>query len=404
MKTRHVICSGIFAVILALALTACDEELDLSGGESLLSGNITYTATQIGGINSTTDSTGIAFVFSASVDGLTADAITVNGTASKVGALTGSGTSWTLPITVGAAGTATVRINKDGIETASKSVAVYKAGQTNPGVGQEPVLGSSWSGYFDYDYTASTIIITGYTGNGGAVNIPSAINGKPVVSIGHDAFWPGKQMEFDEWGGYYGPPPVHLTSVTIPNSVTRIESGAFHQNKLTSITIPNSVTYIGAWAFEDNLLTSVVIPDSVTLIGSGAFNHNRLTSVVTSNKIGAIGFGNLMIDVFSQNQLASITIPNSVRNISGSLEGNRLTSVTIGANVSLMGSEVSVDGGPWQYVPTLPGNFESVYNNGGKLAGTYIFNGTITGSDIDRDQYGSYVYRNYTYTGSWSRQ
>ena len=53
---------------------------------------------------------------------------------------------------------------------------------------------------------------------------------------------------------YYG-----LTSVTIPNSVTRIGKGAFyHCSGLTSVEIPNSVTSIGDGAFYDcDGLTSV---------------------------------------------------------------------------------------------------------------------------------------------------
>ncbi len=43
-----------------------------------------------------------------------------------------------------------------------------------------------------------------------------------------------------------------LTSITIPNSVTSIGSGAFSGcSSLTSITIPNSVTSIGWAAFYD---------------------------------------------------------------------------------------------------------------------------------------------------------
>jgi uncharacterized repeat protein (TIGR02543 family) len=94
---------------------------------------ITYTATQTGGADNTANTTGIVFTFSASVSGLTADNITVGGVASKgTGALTGSGTSWTLPINVTSAGLVTVSISKTGIEAAQKSVLVYKEGQTAP--------------------------------------------------------------------------------------------------------------------------------------------------------------------------------------------------------------------------------------------------------------------------------
>ena len=63
--------------------------------------------------------------------------------------------------------------------------------------------------------------------------------------------------------------PGAKTSVTIPNSVTSIGSGAFYGcSGLTSVTIPNSVTSIGWYAFEDcSGLTSVrclaVTPPSI---------------------------------------------------------------------------------------------------------------------------------------------
>ena len=45
--------------------------------------------------------------------------------------------------------------------------------------------------------------------------------------------------------------PASLTSITIPNSVTSIGTGAFVDcTSLTSVTIPNSVTSIGHNAFE----------------------------------------------------------------------------------------------------------------------------------------------------------
>ena len=64
-----------------------------------------------------------------------------------------------------------------------------------------------------------------------------------------------------------------LTSVTIPNSVTKIGDNAFYECLgLTSVTIGNSVTSIGNKAFYFcSGLTSVTIPNSVTSIGDMAF-------------------------------------------------------------------------------------------------------------------------------------
>jgi len=98
--------------------------------------DITYTAVQFGGVDGETDSASITFTFSKSIDslGLTAADISVDGSAGKdpTAALTGTGTSRTLVITVSSAGTATVKITKTGIEAGTKHVTVYKANQSAP--------------------------------------------------------------------------------------------------------------------------------------------------------------------------------------------------------------------------------------------------------------------------------
>ena len=77
-------------------------------------------------------------------------------------------------------------------------------------------------------------IIDGYTGPGGAVTIPSAFNGLPVVEINTYAFADCTNM--------------------------------------TSVTIPNTIASIGAYAFVGCTgLTNVVIPDSVRTINDETF-------------------------------------------------------------------------------------------------------------------------------------
>jgi hypothetical protein len=88
---------------------------------------ITYTTVQVGGVSAITTTTDIEFTFSASVDSLTKDDIAVNGAAAKSGgSLTGSGTIWTLPVTVSSEGDAIVSITKTGIYSAEQPVAVYQ--------------------------------------------------------------------------------------------------------------------------------------------------------------------------------------------------------------------------------------------------------------------------------------
>ena len=187
----------------------------------------------------------------------------------------------------------------------------------------------------------------------------------------------------------------NLTDVSIPDSVTRIGSFAFASNKLNTIDIGNSVTSIWGAAFYDNNLTTVTIPDSLTDISGSVFADNpNLESIHVSegnqtytsedgvlyNKemttlvafpegkspvsipagITRIGYG-----AFMSNSLTAIIIPDSVSSIEpiAFLECN-LTSITIPEGVTIeSGSSMGMYGG----------TFQTLYNNNGRQAGTYIF-------------------------------
>ena len=85
-----------------------------------------------------------------------------------------------------------------------------------------------------------------------------------------------------------------LESIEIPHGVTLIDNNAFYNcSSLTSIVIPDSVTSIDWYAFRQcNSLSSIIIPDSVTSIGMYAFaGCSKLTSVTMGNGITSIGEG-----------------------------------------------------------------------------------------------------------------
>ena len=90
----------------------------------------------------------------------------------------------------------------------------------------------------------------------------------------------------------YGMSSGELTSVVIPNSVTSIGNGAFHNcSGLVGVDIPNSVTSIDENAFYGcRSLTNIVISNSVTSIGENAFNGcDVLTSVAIGSGVTSIG-------------------------------------------------------------------------------------------------------------------
>lgn len=138
------------------------------------------------------------------------------------------------------------------------------------------VFAAQWG---DFTYTVSdsdNITITGYTGAGGAVEIPDTINGMPVISIGDVAF-EGR---------------TDLTGITIPGSVTSFGLSVFGGcTGLKSVTIENGVTSIGAAMFSGCTgLTGITIPGSVVSIEQSAFSHCAgLTSITIPGSVASIG-------------------------------------------------------------------------------------------------------------------
>ena len=187
---------------------------------------------------------------------------------------------------------------------------------------------------FTFTTNSGAIIITGYTGLGGAVTIPDTINGYPVTSIGFEAFYDC----------------TNITSVAIGTNVTSIGNQAFYGcSKLTSVIIPGSVTTIGELAFIwCTSLTSVTIPASVTYIGYGPFSGcSSLTAItVDANNPAYTTVAGVLFDK-SQTTLiqcpggavGSYAIPTSVTNIGETAfyECYDLTNVTVPNSVTSIG-------------------------------------------------------------------
>lgn len=126
-----------------------------------------------------------------------------------------------------------------------------------------------------------------------------------------------------------------LTNITIPDSVTSIENGAFQNcSNLTSITIPNSVTSIGNYAFSYCTgLTSITIPDSVTSIRNGAFQDcSNLTSITIPDSVTSIDYAAFSHCI----SLTSITIPNSIKNIDNNSFSNCSTNTELGGTYTIL--------------------------------------------------------------------
>lgn len=190
---------------------------------------------------------------------------------------------------------------------------------------------------FNYIITNGTVTITGYTGPGGAVTIPSTIAGLPVTSIGAFAFYQR----------------TSLTSVTIPDSVTGIGNQAFETcTSLASVTIPYSVTSIGDAPFDHcpnlNVVTVDPLNSVYSSVGGVIFNKSQTTLIVyPGGKPGAYtipyGVTNIAYAAFLNcSRLTSVSIPVTVVTIGESAFNSctGLTNVVIGNGVATIGTQV----------------------------------------------------------------
>jgi len=200
---------------------------------------------------------------------------------------------------------------------------------------------------FTYTTNADdTLTITGYSGPGGAVTIPTNSHGLTVTSIGNSAF----------------ASQASLTKISIPGTITTIGADAFEYCfdltnaaiatgthslgdsafyycwNLSSALIPDSVTNIGTNAFSRCArLTSVEIPLGITSLGASTFAYcSGLTNVIIPASVSSIG-DFAFVDCTS---LASVVVPDDVTNLGvAAFEGcTRLTTAPIPGNVLVIGS------------------------------------------------------------------
>ncbi len=193
-------------------------------------------------------------------------------------------------------------------------------------------------GDFEYTVSGSTATITGYTGAGGAVEIPKTITVNAqeykVTSIGKDAFW-----------------GCAITSLTIPEGVTSIGRYAFgYCRALESISLPKSLETINDHAFAScSSLKSITIPANVSKLGN-VFEFCTSLNVITvdeNNKNYSSENGVL----FNKNKTELIqypaakadtyyTVPDSVVTIARSAfkEANKLTKIDLHDGITTISS------------------------------------------------------------------
>jgi hypothetical protein len=246
---------------------------------------------------------------------------------------------------------------------------------------------------FTYITNNGAITITGYTGPGGNVTIPSTIDALPVTAIGVAAFANSS----------------NLTAVAIPASTVSISLATF-QNGLSSangafggctgLSAINVDPQNSAYSSVDGVLfnkgrselfiypqskpgTNYAVPDSVLVIGYSAFlNCSNLSGITIGKNVAAIANWAFL----GCSGLTRIAIPDSVTNIDDAAVGcfgncvdggvfygcSNLTNVIVGKGLSYLG------------IAAFSGcsNLVGVYFKGdAPTPGTTIFYVDVFGSD-----------------------
>ena len=200
-----------------------------------------------------------------------------------------------------------------------------------------------------YTSSGGEIVMPNYSAMFGAVIVSNTynngkgvikFNGK-VIEIGERSFYEYFSHRVTKFTDFSN--RVKLTSINIPNSVTKIGAKAFSGClNLRDINIPNSVTKIGESAFKGcRSLTSIFIPNCVTEIGQfvfqGCFNLTEFNSKLASED-GRCLIVDKKIIAFAPAGLTEYIIPNGVVEIGEyAFEGCSLTTIDIPISVTKIG-------------------------------------------------------------------
>ncbi len=216
----------------------------------------------------------------------------------------------------------------------------------------------------DYDYIIESegVVITRYLGLGGVVEIPNAIEEKPVIEISAGAFrnkgivslalptslqrigsyafsnnkikelvFPSSLEEIDYNAFAYN----EIEQLTLNTNLKEIGVESFIGNKINRLTVPNSIQVVSESSFANNNINELVLLDGVEEIGENAFGGNRISNVSFPKTLRSIGDFS-----FSSNNLFNIVLPESLEHIGKSaFKNNNIQFLDIPRNVLTLEAE-----------------------------------------------------------------
>ena len=127
----------------------------------------------------------------------------------------------------------------------------------------------------------------------------------------------------------------NLTTLVIPNSVTKIGREAFCESGISQITLSESLTTIEAMAFKESGLTQITLPESLTTIEASAFYKTKLETITIPKNVTKIP-----TDCFYQcENLTRAMFPNTLTTIDArAFRGcSNLTNIDIPTSLETIG-------------------------------------------------------------------
>jgi len=134
----------------------------------------------------------------------------------------------------------------------------------------------------DFSYTTNEVgaKITGYSGTGTIVSIPSEISGIPVKIIGVQSFINN----------------TNISKVILPNSIVKIEAQAFQGcSALDDINLPEGITHIGTFETGGatfvycNSLTNIILPTTLTYLAGSMFEGTKIQKINIRSNLDFLG-------------------------------------------------------------------------------------------------------------------
>lgn len=150
------------------------------------------------------------------------------------------------------------------------------------------------------------------------LNVPASHDGKPVTTIGSEAFKRALSSEA-------------VNTVNLPSSITTLERKAFYGSFAETLNLGDTqLTEIPNYAFNLCGAKNINLPASVTAYGDYAFSESQIETFTIGNNVKTIG----QYAFYKCSALTSITLGDSVEEVGRSAfaKNEALTTLTIGAN------------------------------------------------------------------------